>query len=454
MEDQPAPGTPAAPDEPSVPSSRPQQEAADGLVPLDPLEQAPVRAHRSSRGAWLGGVAAGIADHLGWPVMLVRGAFVLLGSMQMIGVFAYGLLWVLLPADDEQDEPEAPGLEAARRQDMRRRPGPAMERVRQDVAAVGSMVLVGSGLVLLVSRFGLGPSSAVFWPLAFAAAGVAIVWRQADAPRTSTSETEGRFGRLMLGRHWGELLRMMVGLSLVGASVSMVAASQIGVAQLPMVLGFAALLLLGVGIAGAPWVAKWRRASQTAHERALLEQARADMAAHLHDSVLQTLALIQRQSNDPRTVAALARRQERELRTWLYGEVPADTSLKAALTRATQEIEDERGVEVELVCVGDADTDPQTDAVVRAAREAMMNAAKHSGEQRIDVYCEVEDGQVEVFVRDRGAGFDPETIDDDRMGVRRSILERMERYGGSARIRTAPGEGTEVRLVMEIGRDD
>lgn len=438
----PLPGpTPTAPT-PRLPEPLPE---TDGLLP------APPRAHRVSEGAWLGGVCTGIAQHLGWPLILVRGGFVVLGSMQMLGVFLYGLLWMLMPAQDEADEAEAPGLEAAKRQDMRR-PGTAVARAKRDGAALGSLALVGGGVILLAQRFGAGPSSAIFWPLAFAAAGVAIVWRQADAPRPSSEElARGTWlDRLLLGRGWAEVVRMAVGLGLVGVSVSMVAASQIGVAQLPIVLGFAALMLLGVTIAAAPWIAKWRRASQAAHERALLEQARADMAAHLHDSVLQTLALIQRQSEDPKAIAALARRQERELRTWLYGEVPAETTLKAALTRACTEIEDERGVEIELVCVGDVETDSQTDAVVRAAREAMMNAAKHSGAPRIDVYCEVEPGLVEVFVRDRGAGFDIESIGDDRMGVKRSIIERMERHGGTARIRSAPGEGTEVRLVMEI----
>ncbi|MEL4358095.1 MULTISPECIES: ATP-binding protein [unclassified Luteococcus] len=476
---QPQSPMPSLPEQPPGPSARPGAGHPDlaaeapapvaqpSAVPTAPNglpatvarpddELAPPRARRVSEGAWLGGVCTGIAQHLGWPLLVVRGGFVVLGSMQMLGVFLYGLLWMLMPSQQEESaqNPEAPGLEAAKRQDMRR-PGSAMVRAKRDGAAVGALALIGGGTVLLAERFGAGPSSAIFWPLAFAAVGLTIVWRQADAPRPSKEELAqgGRLDRLLLGRGWAEVVRMVVGLGLVGVSVSMVAASQIGVAQLPIVLGFSALMLLGVTIAAAPWIAKWRRASQSAHERAVLEQARADMAAHLHDSVLQTLALIQRQSNDPKAVASLARRQERELRTWLYGEVPAETTLKAALTRACTEIEDERGVEIELVCVGDVDTDSRTDAVVRAAREAMMNAAKHSGAPRIDVYCEVEPGLVEVFVRDRGAGFELAAIGDDRMGVKRSIIERMERHGGSARIRSAPGEGTEVRLVMEIERE-
>jgi signal transduction histidine kinase len=172
------------------------------------------------------------------------------------------------------------------------------------------------------------------------------------------------------------------------------------------------------------------------------------MAAHLHDSVLQTLALIQRQSEDPKAVQQLARRQERELRTWLYGEEAAESSLKAALIAAAAEVEDERGVPVEVVVVGDSDTSEAVQALVRAAREAMVNAAKHSGADKIDVYAEVFDGVAEVFVRDRGQGFDLDAVAEDRMGVKGSIIDRMVRHGGRAVVRSTPGEGTEVRLEM------
>ncbi|GAB2472553.1 ATP-binding protein [Luteococcus sediminum] len=411
---------------PDLPAPRPQPE--------------PPRARRDAEHAVLGGVCSGIAQHLGWSPLLVRGGFVLLAGMQLVGVLVYGLLWVLMPSAAQGDSVEAPGLESARRQQMR--PQRHRELARPDGASAAALALVGGGVALLAHRFGTGPSSTIFWPLAFAAAGLAMVWRQADAQDLATDRTAPQ--------RWKDASRLLVGLALVGVSVSIVAAGWIGISQLPQVLGFAALLVLGVGIAGAPWITRWRRTSREAHERALLERARADMAAHLHDSVLQTLALIQRQSEDPKAVAQLARRQEKELRTWLYGEEQTESSLTVAMRTAVDEIEAERGIDIELVCVGDAEGTSRTDTVVRAAREAMMNAAKHSGADRVDVYCEVDDGQVEVFVRDRGVGFDPEAIGDDRMGVRRSILDRMERHGGTARIRSAPGEGTEVRLVMEI----
>jgi signal transduction histidine kinase len=172
------------------------------------------------------------------------------------------------------------------------------------------------------------------------------------------------------------------------------------------------------------------------------------MAAHLHDSVLQTLALIQRQAADPKKVTALARRQERELRQWLYGEAPASGSLVEALTEEMLDVEGAHGVDVELVSVGDAELTPELTAVVRAAREAMVNAAKHSGCDRIDLYAEADEDLVSVYIRDRGAGFDLAEVEEDRMGVRGSIVERVKRAGGRAIIRTAPGEGTEVRLEL------
>jgi len=207
-------------------------------------------------------------------------------------------------------------------------------------------------------------------------------------------------------------------------------------------------MVAGVVIVGAPWLYQLRRSLSDAREEKIVSDARADMAAHLHDSVLQTLALIQRQAEDPKAVASIARRQERELRSWLYDEVTNSTTFRAALATAATEVEDERGVEIEVVCVGDAPLTPDLEAVVRAAREAMMNAAKHSGAPAVDVYAEIEDGVLEVFIRDRGKGFEMEAIGDDRMGVRRSIIERLERHGGSARVRSEPGEGTEVRLEM------
>jgi signal transduction histidine kinase len=173
------------------------------------------------------------------------------------------------------------------------------------------------------------------------------------------------------------------------------------------------------------------------------------MAAHLHDSVLQTLALIQRHAGDSRQVATLARAQERDLRSWLYGDQPlTDTSVAGALRTAAAEVEDTHGVPVEVVVVGDAPMSERVRPLVLAAREAMVNAALHSGATQVDVYVECAAGSTEVFVRDRGRGFDERDVPPDRLGVRNSIRDRMQRHGGTVTIRTAPGEGTEVGLSM------
>jgi signal transduction histidine kinase len=209
----------------------------------------------------------------------------------------------------------------------------------------------------------------------------------------------------------------------------------------------------GLALTVGPWL--FRLTGDLSEERAarVRSQERADMAAHLHDSVLQTLALIQKHAGDGRTVATLARAQERDLRSWLYGDQqPGDTSVASALKAAAAEVEDAHGVPVEVVVVGDTTASDRSRALVLAAREAMVNAARHSGADRVDVYAECGAQSTEVFVRDRGRGFDVHAVPEDRLGVRNSIKDRMRRHGGTATLRTAPGEGTEVRLVIGSGR--
>ena len=228
---------------------------------------------------------------------------------------------------------------------------------------------------------------------------------------------------------------------------------EIGVARDVVVAG--ALGVAGLALMVGPWLV--RLTGDLAEERAarVRSQERADMAAHLHDSVLQTLALIQKHASDGRTVATLARAQERDLRSWLYDEeAPPDTSVASALKAAAAEVEDGHGVPVEVVTVGDTAVSDRVRPLVLAAREAMVNAAKHSGAEQVDVFAECTAQRVEVFVRDRGKGFDESAVPEDRLGVRNSIVDRMRRHGGSAAIRTAPGEGTEVRLTMTTSSSD
>jgi signal transduction histidine kinase/phage shock protein PspC (stress-responsive transcriptional regulator) len=423
-------------------------EAASREQAKEEAKQTRARATRVTEGALLGGVCTGLARHLGWPVMVLRIGFVALALTQFVGVIAYGALWLLMPP---QGETKAPGLEAASRRGMRkegrRRRGPG------DWGAVLALLVFGSGLIWIMQVSGLGVSQQVFWPVAFACAGAALVWRQADSARQREwrAEAGGRvwLAPLVARGGWPALVRVVIGLSLVGAAFGIVIAQQNQLQHLPDVLAMTTLALAGLAVVAAPWLHRSRTALNEARAAKVRADARADMAAHLHDSVLQTLALIQRQSDDPKQVQRLARRQERELRTWLYGEEITDTTLNAALAAASAEVEDERGIPVEVITVGDCELSEPMQAMIMAAREAIVNAAKHSGADKIDVYAEVTDDLVEIFIRDRGKGFDQDLIDEDRMGVRGSIVGRMTRHGGKARIRSAAGEGTEVRLEMQ-----
>jgi signal transduction histidine kinase len=207
----------------------------------------------------------------------------------------------------------------------------------------------------------------------------------------------------------------------------------------------------GLLVIAAPYLAGLWKELQLERRERIRQEERAEVAAHVHDSVLHTLTLIQRNAHDPREVLRLARSQERELRNWLYQpKQDADTSLAAAVRRVAAEEEDAHGVQFEVVCVGDRPLDARLNAMLQAARQAMVNAAKYSGADVVSVYAEVEPEEVTIFVRDRGKGFDLDRVPPDRMGIRESIIGRMERNGGSARIRTAPGEGTEIMLTMKL----
>jgi len=211
----------------------------------------------------------------------------------------------------------------------------------------------------------------------------------------------------------------------------------------PGAIGGSLLLVAGPSL--------WRLAHERDAERAarIRTEERADLAARVHDSVLQTLALIQLHADDPRKTAAYARRQERELRSWLYGDRDAGgESLSTLLAGAAADVEELHGVRVELASSGDAAADEPVRALVLAAREAMTNAAKHSGAPEIDVYAEATSERVAVFVRDRGVGFEPATAPAGRRGIADSIVGRMERAGGRATMTSTPGQGTEVELSI------
>lgn len=388
----------------------------------------------------LSGVAGGLAQHLGLDVLHVRLAFVALTAVGGFGLVLYGALWVFVPSQGPDDDPA--GLASASRGGRR----PRMTVRRDDLGQLVALGALALGLVLLLTRTGWGIPLTVTVPLLIAGAGLALLWSQADASERAWSLAgAGEGGE----RRWVTVVRVVGGLALVLVAVLTFV---VGSGR-PAELGQTALLLLvvalGLGLVAGPFV--WRLLRQLDDERRerVLQQQQADMAAHLHDSVLQTLALIQRKADDPRAVLTLARAQERDLRGWLFDSpAAAGGTLRTALEEAAAEVETTHGVPVEVVAVGDRPLDDALQAMVRAAREAMVNAARHSGAPAVDVYAECGDGSVEVFVRDRGTGFDPASVPDDRMGLRGSIVGRMERHGGTARVRSAPGEGTEVALRM------
>ena len=435
-------------------------------------EDAVRRAVRLPQQGYLGGVASGLADHLQVPVLWVRSAFVVT-AFTGFGVVLYAGLWLVLPLGAAPG-PRAPGLDAATRQG--RRPGRTAGSPRDTgvLVAGGAVALGVAGLVGIVLD-----RPAVVWPVALAAVGVAVLWRQADeAQRERWSEVTGRAdvrGVLLgAGSPAAAYARVATGLGLLVTALLLFAARSGQWAVARDVLLAASLGVLGLALTLGPWLL--RLARDLADERAerVRSQERADVAAHLHDSVLQTLALIQRSSADPATVTRLARAQERDLREWMFGGAAeagaAPASLAAALAEVAAEVEAAHGTPVEVVTVGDTPVDAgegaaDLQALVAATREAVSNAARHSGAGRVDVYAEVVTAagrepagrsvweSVEVFVRDRGRGFDLDTVPADRHGLRRSVLDRVQRHGGTAAVRSAPGEGTEVRLELRHGAE-
>ena len=412
----------------------------------------PRKAFRSSDERLLGGVASGLARHLGVRTVYVRAAFLVCATFGF-GVAAYAGLWLVLPIDTHLDH-ASPGLEAATRQGKR----PRRARRLEDVGPLVALAAIAVGVAVL-ARSVLGGGSVLFWPLLLGVLGLAVLWRQADeAQRERWMDSSGRidFLRAVVGSGgFASYARLAAGVGLLLSALVLFAvqtgqSGQFGVAREVVVAGV--LGVAGLALMVGPWV--FRLTGDLSEERAarVRSQERADMAAHLHDSVLQTLALIQRHAGDGRQVATLARAQERDLRSWLYGELPPpDTSVASALRAAAAEVEDAHGVPVEVVVVGDSAASERLRPLVLAAREAMVNAALHSEAGQVDVYVECSAGSTEVFVRDRGRGFDAAGVPPDRLGVRNSILDRMHRHGGSATIRSAPGEGTEVRLAMTGG---
>lgn len=406
----------------------------------------------------IAGVGGGIADHLGVSDTVVRLAFIATTVFGGFGILIYAALWFLMP-QAVPTVPAAPGLAAHTRGGLRSdEPPPPVAAAKAQKretkrGQVTALVVVGVGLLLLLQVAGLGIAGKLFWPLVFAGTGLALIWRQADESQKTAWVNDLRvpIAGLVLGKGGiKSLVRIAVGLILIGTAITVFLVQSGRLSMVGDVLIALLLAVVGIGVIAGPWVHRLTRDLNVERAERVRSQERADMAAHLHDSVLQTLALIQKQANDPRAVARLARSQERELRSWLYDEDDkTDQTLSGAVKRAAAEVEDSHGLPVEVVTVGDCELIEPMSAMVRAARESMVNAAKHSGAAKIDVFVEVDGDRAEMFVRDRGKGFDTDGVPEDRLGLRHSVVGRMERHGGRATVRSDPETGTEVRLEMD-----
>jgi signal transduction histidine kinase/phage shock protein PspC (stress-responsive transcriptional regulator) len=398
----------------------------------------PARDLRAARAGWFGltrsrsdrmlaGVAGGVGERLSVDPVFVRVAFVALGMAGGAGIVLYMLIWAV---SAEPGSPQTPV----------HRPPPSLRRA----TALGLQVL---GILLLLRAAGWWLGDVIVWPTVLAALGSALIYARGDrsgwlAKLSSVGQLEDVFSARV------SPARLAIGALLVTAGLGSFLAANSNVAALWSVIVAVAVTTTGLVLVLGPGL--WRIGRQLGDERRarIRSQERAEMAAHLHDSVLHTLALIQRTA-DPAEAASLARGQERELRAWLAGRGDGDGSrLSAAVDALASRVERHHHVPVETVVVGDAKLDERTGALLDAAAEAANNAARHSGAAVVSLYVEVEPDEITAYVRDEGAGFDPEQVPADRRGIAESIHGRMRRHGGTATITSEPGEGTEVALRL------
>ena len=376
---------------------------------------------------WMAGVSSGLAVHLGLPVMLVRVMFVCLTALG-VGIGIYLWLWVTVPEDSPERSGEgtlSPGL-------VRLREERAAQVSRNRLLVVGVALIVGAIIGTI-----LNATNTLDWrdmgAIVSIVSGIALVWSQS---RNVSSWRSLRF----IGAVFGGILLLSLGVVMVASRdnppIILLRGGLIGAA-----------LVAGVLFALVPmWLRTTKDLSQAQAQR-VRESERADIAAHLHDSVLQALTLIRASAEDPARVRAIALTEERELRAWLYtGHAQAADSLDAAVTEAVVGVESRYGVPISVVVVGDMRPGPGELALVAALAEACQNAVRH-GAPPVSVYVEVRRQAVEAFIKDSGEGFDPASIAADRHGVRDSIIGRMRRAGGNATIRRL-ARGTEVALSV------
>jgi len=373
------------------------------------------RLTRRRDGRWVAGVCNGLAAALGVPVGALRAVVAVLafGNLPAVALL-YALAWAFLPP-----EGDAPGSGV--------RPGDPVDAIAVLTIVVGAVLILGQFTAWLPAQV-VGPAV-----LAIVGAGLAWGW----------GGWRERFRPLIVA--------VGVSLVMIGGGATLAAVGDLR--SIGRSAAGAAVLTAGAVLLLGPWMARLARNLADERRQRIRSEERAEVAAHLHDGVLQTLALIQKRAGDDKAVRSLARRQERELRSWLYGQRDGNGEGSAAtvatlLRRELDDVEDRYGVRLDTVLVGDAPLDDAGRALVAAGREAALNAARHAGVDTVDVYLEVEPDRVSLFVRDRGRGFDPAAVPPDRRGVADSISARVRRHGGTAEVRSAPGEGAEVELSV------
>jgi signal transduction histidine kinase len=386
----------------------------------------------------VGGVAAGLAARTGLDPTVVRTAFVLAALLGGFGAAAYVVAWLLVPVVGEDSNIASEALTDGR--------GIAL------AAGLASLLVV---VLLIASALGAGWLGSLAWPLTISAVGLVLIWRNAPADEQATMR---RVAEPLLGwsgdnRRSRIVLRASIASLLLACGLAALLAGHPSKALLRP-LGGVVLVTAAIVVVLAPWWLRIARDLVVERQARARAEERADMAARVHDSVLQTLALIQRRADEPRQVVQLARAQERELRSWLFsGRAPGSVdgegmTLEAGVGLIQREVEAQYGVAVEVVTVGDCKLDDDLSALLAAAREATVNAVKWSGADVVSLFAEVEPASVSLFVRDRGRGFDPEAVPEDRKGLAESVRARMARRGGTATVRSVRGEGTEVSLTM------
>lgn len=405
-----------------------------------------------SQGRIVAGVCGGLAEHLGIKVGLVRAIMIGTSFFFGAGLVFYAWLWLLVPVEGNQSGGGGRLLDADGNPRLRLfRPAPETANIAVGGEHTGlslgfKEVLIGGGfviaaVVLLGQKLGLNLQLGTLIPLIIIAVGAVLAWMQLDDTRRVGLLSAAKMDTPMA------LLRLGGGVALViaGVLVIVTGSGSWSVAWTSVVASLA--VLAGVGLVLAPWGLKFWREFQSERAGRIRESERAEIAAHLHDSVLQTLALIQKNAHSAQDVTRLARAQERELREWIYQDnVHSSGALVERVKGVCAEAEDLYGQVVEVVAVGDTELTEQGNALVQAVREAVMNGVRHGG-TAVSVYVEAGPKGVDVFVKDRGPGFDIGTVPADRLGVRESVVGRMQRNGGTAEI-ISSADGTEVRLHL------